>query len=92
MHLEFNASEIAPELVPRIDDDPRLRTFNYSKSFYGFVWVEGDNGSNGWYEQQLINITHVIPCSMYTSSKVSMKYIWRTMEIYTFMEMVLLGK
>jgi hypothetical protein len=65
MHLEFNASEIAPELVPRIDDDPRLKTFNYSKSFYGFVWVEGDNGSNGWYEQQLINTTHVIPCSMY---------------------------
>jgi hypothetical protein len=65
MHLEFNASEIAPELVPRVDVDPRLGMFDYTKSFYGFVWVEGDNGSNGWYEQQLINITHVIPCSMY---------------------------
>ena len=65
MHLEFNASEIAPELVPRVDVDPRLGTFDYTKSFYGFVWVEDDNGSNGWYEQQLINITHVIPCSMY---------------------------
>ena len=65
MHLEFNASEIAPELVPRIDDDPRLRTFDYTKSFYGFVWVEGDNGSNGWYEQQLINTTHVVSCSIY---------------------------
>ena len=65
MHLEFNASEIAPELVPRSDDDPRLRTFDYTKSFYGFVWVEDSNGTNGWYEQQLINITHVIPCSMY---------------------------
>ena len=50
MHLEFNASEIAPELVPRVDVDPRLGTFDYTKSFYGFVWVEypnGDNGSNG---------------------------------------------
>ena len=65
MHLEFNASEIAPELVPRIDDDPRLRTFDYTKSFYGFVWVEGDNDSNGWYEQQLINTTHVVSCSIY---------------------------
>jgi len=67
MHLEFNASEIAPELVPRIDDDPRLRTFDYTKSFYGFVWVEGDNGSgsDGWYEQQLINTTHVVSCSIY---------------------------
>jgi hypothetical protein len=65
MHLEFNASEIAPELVPRIDDDPRLRTFDYAKSFYGFVWVEGDNSSDGWYEQQLINTTHVVSCSIY---------------------------
>ena len=74
MHLDFNASEIAPDLVPRDDDDPRLRTFNFTKSFFGFVFVEGNNssnnsngnnGSNGWFEQQLINITHEISCSMY---------------------------
>ena len=47
MHLEFNASDIAPELVPRNDDDPRLRTFNFTKSFYGFVFVDGSNGGNG---------------------------------------------
>jgi len=74
MHLDFNASEIAPDLVPRDDDDPRLRTFNFTKSFYGFVFVDGsnggnnsngNNGSNGWYEQQLINVTHEIDCSEY---------------------------
>lgn len=83
MHLEFNASDIAPELVPRNDDDPRLRTFNFTKSFYGFVFVDGSNGgngsntsndgdgpnggngSNGWYEQQLIGITHEISCSIF---------------------------
>jgi len=47
MHLEFNASDIAPELVPRNDDDPRLRTFNFTKSFYGFVFVDGGNSGNG---------------------------------------------
>ena len=66
MHLEFNASEIAPELVPRINDEPSLRTFNYTKSFYGFVWFEDEsNGSNGWFEEQLINTTHIVSCSIY---------------------------
>ena len=73
MHLEFNASEIAPELVPRIYDDPRLRTFNYNKSFYGLVFVDGNgdngttgsNGSDGWYEERWIDITHEVDCSIY---------------------------
>jgi len=65
MHLEFNASEIAPDLVPRVDEDPRLKNFVYTKSFYGFVWVEDNNGSNGWYEEQLIETSHVISCSIF---------------------------
>ena len=33
MHLEFNASEIAPELIPRVDIDPRTLVYNYTVSY-----------------------------------------------------------
>ena len=34
MHLEFNASEIAPELIPRVDIDPRTLVYNYTCLLY----------------------------------------------------------
>jgi len=73
MHLELNASEIAPELIPRVDIDPRTLVYNYTKNFTGYVWVESNNsnngnnsnGSNGWYEEAWILITHQVPCSIF---------------------------
>ena len=68
MHLELNTSDLAPELLPRNDIDPRLEYFSFTKNFTGYVWVDGDNSnssnnSNGWYEQANIQITHNVPCS-----------------------------
>ena len=69
MHMEFNASELAPDLIPRTNIDPRLEIFEYTKNFTGYVWVEGNsnenNSSNGWFEQAQISITHYIPCSVF---------------------------
>ena len=68
MHLELNTSDLAPELLPRNDIDPRLEYFSFTKNFTGYVWVNGtntnsSNNSNGWYEQADIQITHNISCS-----------------------------
>ena len=67
MHMELNASEIAPELIPRVDIDPRTLVYDFTKNFTGYVWVNSSsgNGSSGWYEQASIAITHQIPCSIF---------------------------
>ena len=67
MHMELNASQIAPELIPRVDIDPRTLVYDYTKSFTGYVWVSSNNsnGSGGWYEQANISITHQVPCSIF---------------------------
>ena len=67
MHMELNASEIAPELIPRVDIDPRTLVYDYTKNFTGYVWVNSSdgNGSSGWYEQAQISITHQVPCSVF---------------------------
>ena len=67
MHMELNASQIAPELIPRVDIDPRTLVYDYTKNFTGYVWVSSNNsnGSGGWYEQAMIEITHQIPCSIF---------------------------
>jgi len=67
MHMELNASQIAPELIPRVDIDPRTLVYDYTKSFTGYVWVSSNNsnGSSGWYEQANISITHQVPCSIF---------------------------
>ena len=67
MHMELNASQIAPELIPRVDIDPRTLVYDYTKNFTGYVWVSSNNsnGSSGWYEQAQISITHQVPCSVF---------------------------
>ena len=67
MHMELNASQIAPELIPRVDIDPRTLVYDYTKNFTGYVWVSSNNsnGSGGWYEQASITITHQVPCSIF---------------------------
>ncbi|MEO2222258.1 MAG: hypothetical protein ABGX29_05005 [Candidatus Poseidoniia archaeon] len=66
MHMEFTAEDLAPDLVPRSDADPRTLIYDYTKNFTGYVWVDG-NGTNttGYYEQAFISITHQIPCSIF---------------------------
>ena len=68
MHMELNASQIAPELFPRGDIDPRTLVYDYTKNFTGYVWVNSSNGngsSSGWYEEAQISITHQVPCSVF---------------------------
>ena len=67
MHLELNTSQIASNLIPRVDIDPRTLVYNYTKNFTGYVWVDSNNSnqSNGWYEEAWISITHQIPCSVF---------------------------
>ena len=67
MHMEFTAEDLAPDLVPRIDVDPRTLTYSYTKNFTGYVWVEtgGGNNSSGYYAQAEIPVTHQVPCSMF---------------------------
>jgi len=66
MHMEFTAEDLAPDLVPRSDADPRTLIYDYTKNFTGYVWVDG-NGTNttGYYEEASISITHQIPCSIF---------------------------
>ena len=66
-HMEFNAEELAPDLVPRQDTDPRDLFYIYTKNFWGYTWVDtsGGNNSSGYYEQTLITITHQVPCSVF---------------------------
>ena len=67
MHMEFTAEDLAPDLVPRLDIDPRTLTYSYTKNFTGYVWVEtGDgNNSSGYYQEADIPITHEVPCSIF---------------------------
>ena len=67
MHMEFTAEDLAPDLVPRVDVDPRTLTYSYTKNFTGYVWVEtgGGNNSSGYYAQSEIPVTHQVPCSMF---------------------------
>mgnify|MGYP004055876241 CR=1 FL=1 len=67
MHMEFAAEDLAPDLVPRVDIDPRTLTYSYTKNFTGYVWVEtGDgNNSSGYYQEADIPITHQVPCSIF---------------------------
>ena len=78
MHMELNASEIAPELIPRVDIDPRTLVYDYTKNFTGYVWVNssGGNGSSGWYEQAQISITHQVPCSIFYTYEESGNWTW----------------
>ena len=66
MHMEFTAEELAPDLVPRPDIDPRDLVYSYTKNFTGYVWVEpSGNNSSGYYQQTNIQITHQVPCSIF---------------------------
>ena len=78
MHMELNASQIAPELIPRVDIDPRTLVYDYTKNFTGYVWVSSNNsnGSGGWYEQVMIEITHQIPCSIFYLFEDSSNQTW----------------
>ena len=78
MHMELNASEIAPELIPRVDIDPRTLVYDYTKNFTGYVWVNSSdgNGSSGWYEQAQISITHQVPCSVFYTFEYSENSTW----------------
>jgi len=78
MHMELNASQIAPELIPRVDIDPRTLVYDYTKNFTGYVWVNSSNGngSSGWYEQAQISITHQVPCSVFYTFEESENSTW----------------
>jgi hypothetical protein len=67
MHMELTAEDLAPELVPRSDLDPRTLYYDYTKNFTGYEWVEtGDgNNSSGYYSPTEISITHQVPCSIF---------------------------
>ena len=67
MHMELTAADLAPDLVPRSDNDPRNLIYSYNKTFEGYIWVDTSNGSNssGYYEQTLISIIHQVPCSIF---------------------------
>ena len=78
MHMEFTAEDLAPELVPRIDIDPRTLSYLYTKNFTGYVWVEtGDaNNSSGYFEPSEISITHEIPCSIFYTFENVISFNW----------------
>ena len=66
MHMEFTAEDLAPDLVPRPDVDPRDLVYSYTKNFTGYVWVDTSaNNSSGYYQQADIPITHQVPCSIF---------------------------
>ena len=78
MHIELNASQIAPELIPRVDIDPRTLVYDYTKNFTGYIWVSSNNsnGSSGWFEQATISITHQVPCSIFYLFEDSWNSTW----------------
>ena len=78
MHMEFTAEDLAPELVPRIDIDPRTLSYLYTKNFTGYVWVEtGDaNNSSGYFEPSEISITHEVPCSIFYTFENVISHNW----------------